>query len=217
MPIDANRLDRLTGAVLALAWLGVWGAWIAYPAAGLTQNAIDLAQWSGYLTDVRGGSLAAMPDLLRLGVALGAVALAVSAAGRDRPWLRWTLRIVALLPGLMLLPPYPYFLQLWRSAEYGRRFVVAMVLWLGVLASFWARSLPAEARRAVLIALSAGAAGTGIAAYLALRMPFQAHYAAHLAPGWGVIIFVGGLVIAAGCQLASWIAARRDSAIGPAE
>lgn len=212
MTISPRRLDQLSSAALALSWLGIWGAWIAHPMAGLTLDAIDLAEWAGFLTDVRSGPLGAMPDLLRLGIALMAVALAVSAAGFDRHWLRWALRIVAVLPGLMLIPPYPYFLQLWRSPDYGGRFVVAMVLWLGVLAACWAGRLPPAIRRLAVIALSVGAAGVGLAAYAALRLPFQAHYAAHLAPGWGVITFVGGLAIAAGCQLAAWIVARGPEA-----
>jgi hypothetical protein len=209
--ISPRRMDQLSSAALALSWLGIWGAWIAHPDAGLTLDAVDLAEWAGFLTDVRSGPLGAMPSLLRLGIALMAVALAVSAAGLTRQWLRWPTRIVAAVPGLMLLPPYPYFLQPWRSPEYGIRFVVAMVLWLGVLAACWAGRLRPAIRRLVVVALSVGAAGAGLVAYLALRRPFQAHYAAHLPPGWGVIIFAGGLAIAAGCQLAAWIAARRLS------
>ncbi len=188
-----SQTDWFALAALCLAWLGVWGAWIPHKTASLTQNAIDLAEWSAILNDVRFGSLAGMPDRLRLAIALAAVALAVAAGLLENRWLRGALRTVAVLPGFVLLPPYPFGLQLWRSELYGTRFIVAMVLWVGVAASGLTGHLAWSVRRALVMAFAAAAAGLSAWAFLALRLPFQAHYDSPLMPGWGVIAFVGGL------------------------
>lgn len=209
MKAEQRRADGLALAALGLAWLGIWGAWVPHETAGLTQNADVLAYWSGILPEVRAGSLALMPDVLRLGVALASVALAVSAGALRSPWLRWAVRLVALLPGLILLPPYPFVLDLWNSPEYGRRFVVAMVLWLGVPASGLADLLPGAARRALVVVLAAGGAALGGWAFAALRVPFAARYAQAIPPGWGVVAFVAGLALAAVTQIIASVQARR--------
>lgn len=192
----ARRADRGAALALALAWVGVWGAWIPHKTAGLTQNAVDLAAWSGLLIDVQAGPLGAVPDLLRLGIALGLLALAVTAGALESAALRWGARIAAALPGLVLLPPYPAVLRPW-TAEALPRFVIGAGLWLGIAASFFADRLPAQARRIAAAALALGGAVLGGWTFALLRRPFAAHYAAPIPPGWGVAAFVGGLAIAA--------------------
>lgn len=199
MTTSRRRLpaDALALALVALAWIGVWGAWIPHLTAGLTQNAPRLAYWSGVLPEVRGGSLALMPDMLRLAMALAAVALAVSAGSLRSVWLRWAVRIVALLPGLVLLPPYPYVLDLWNSEPYGRRFIIALVVWIGVPASGLLDLLEPGVRRITAAVLALAGAVLGAWTFTALRGPFAARYAEPIAPGWGVIAFSGGLIAAA--------------------
>ncbi len=197
---ERSRADGAALAALGLAWLGIWGAWIPHRTASLTQNAIDLAQWAGILNDVRFGSLGHVPDLLRLAVALAGVALAVGAGMLHNHWLRWGVRLAALLPGLVLLPPYPFVLQLWNSDEYGRRFVIASFLWIGVAASLLTDRLAWQMRRALLAGLGVAAAALGAGTFLALRHPFEAHYASPVLPGWGVLAFVVGLAAASVIQ-----------------
>ena len=76
-----NRITRYIGTltVLALlvAWAGAWAAWVPHRSLGLTQNAIDLAEWSTFLPEVRFGGLRTMPEMLRLAITLCSVALAV--------------------------------------------------------------------------------------------------------------------------------------------
>lgn len=196
----ARRLDGITLAALAAAWLGVWGAWIPHPTVSLTQNALNLAEWSTALSDVRFGPYGQAPDVLRLAVALASLALAVAAGFAPRRWVRWGLRLAALLPGLVLFPPYPYFLELWRSPQFGGRFVIALALWLGVAGSFFADRLPARQHRALVVLLAALAVALGGWAYLALRGPFSAHYDARLVPGWGLVLFVAALLVVAAAQ-----------------
>ena len=212
MRADFQRADGLALAALGLAWLGIWGVWIPHKTAGLTQNADVLAYWSGVLPEVRFGPLALMPDLLRLGIALASLALAVSAGTLRSPWLRWAVRLLALLPGFILLPPYPFVLDLWNSPEYGRRFIVAMVLWLGVPASGLTDLLPGVVRRALVVVLAVGGAALGGWAFGALRTPFAVRYAQAILPGWGVVAFIAGLTIA---SIAQAIAALRERQAAP--
>lgn len=206
---DPRAAERASVVALATAWLSVWGAWIPHHTAGLTQNAIYLADWSDILTDVRFGPLAHIPNMLRLAVALAVVGLCVALRGVRSPWLRWGLRALAVLPGLVLLPPYPQVLSLWRSEVYGARFVVAAVLWVGAAACLLLDLLPAQARRVLVAVFATGALALGAWAFLALRGPFSAHYAARVLPGWGVLIFCAGLAAAAGLQIAVLVAAAR--------
>lgn len=203
-----STLDAAALAALALAWVGLWGAWVPHTTAGLTQNAFVLAYWSGVLPEVRWGRLGFMPDAVRLAIALAVVALALAAGAIRSPWLRWAVRLVALVPGLILLPPYPFVLDLWRSDVYGRRFVIAAAAWLGVAAAALVDRLPDAVRRALIIVLALAGAGLGIRAFAALRGPFAARYAAPIPPGWGFVLFAGGLLAAALLQGAGLLSAR---------
>lgn len=193
-----DRLSLLGGA---LAWIGVWGTWIPHPTAALTYNAVDLTVWVGFLWDVRFGSLGGKPDILRAGLAAAAVTLALCAGVLKRPGARWVLRLAALVIGLILLPPYPQVLDLWRSEEYGIRFLIAAGSLVGVLLSGLVDFAPAQMRRASILATSGLAIWQTLRAYLVFRPPFEAHYNHAIPLGWGMLLFVGGLALAGGGAL----------------
>ncbi len=207
---ETRTADRLAILALALAWVGLWGAWIPHKTAGLTQNAVDLASWSGLLMDVQSGPLGAVPDLLRLGIALGLLALAVAAGALNNAALRWAARIAAALPGLVLLPPYPAVLRPW-TAEALPRFLIAAGLWLGIAASLLVKRLPPRIRRTAAAALAIGGAALGGWTFALLRKPYTAHYAAPIPPGWGVAAFVGGLAIAAALEATGAVRRAREA------
>ena len=188
--------------LLMLAWIGLWGAWIPARTVGLTQNALYLAEWSTILPESRFGGMAYLAEVLRLSIALAVVALAISVGVLKNPLTRWAIRMVACLPGLVILPPYPELLNLWRSASYGTRFVVAVVLFAGVLATALTDLLPARFQRWLVSGLSLVAAGLAIWAFFSLRVPFEARYTGVLVPGWGFDVFVGGLMVAGVTQIA---------------
>ena len=190
-----SRGDLLSVAVLCVVWIGIWGPWIPDRAAALSQNALYLAEWSGVLPDVPSGLVMSMPDLLRLAVMLSALALFVVLGAVRFGWVRWAMRGFAALVGLVLLPPYPFVLQLW-SGSYGTQFTIAVVVFVGLGASLLVDRLTVQVRRSIVIGLSVCAAGLGAWAFLKLRLPFEAHYAAPIMPGWGALAFVGGLAAA---------------------
>ncbi len=199
----APRPDWIALAALALAWVGIWGAWIPHKTASLTQNAIYLADWSDVLPQVYAGPLAGTPNMLRLALALAIVALAAALRSVRHVGMRWGLRALAALPGLVLLPPYPHVLALWHSETYGMRFIVAMVLWVGVAASVLMDLLPPKIHCGLIGALSIGAAGLGAWSFFMLRRPFEEHYAHTIPPGWGMVVFVISLIATALTQVAT--------------
>jgi hypothetical protein len=206
----------LSAGTLALAWIGIWGAWIPHQTVSLTQNALYLAEWSTFLPGVRFGDLARVPEWLRLAVSLASVTLAVGAGGLGKRWLQWVFRLAALTPGLIMLPPYPELLKLWWSEAYGLRFVMAAVVWVGVAASVLSDLLPDQIRRGLVTVLSGLTVGLGRWAFLALHSRFEVYYATPLAPGWGVLLLLGGLVLAAILQLSTLVwDIRRHAAATP--
>lgn len=194
-------------AALGVAWLGVWGAWIPHQTVALTQNAVDLAEWATFLTDVRYGGLQLMPELLRLSISLAVVALAVAAGCLSAWWRRWLLRLAALIPGLMLLPPYPFIFRPFGSG-YEVRLLVALAMWLGVALTLLTDRLSMRLQRALAMSFAGAAAVAGLWAYGALHSPFVAHYNQPLLPGWGLIVFAVGLVGAINLEVWGTIAFR---------
>jgi hypothetical protein len=210
----ARHADGLSLGGSLAAWFGLWGAWIPHPTVALTHNAVDLADWAGFLSDVRFGDLHGMPDVLRMGIAAAAVTLALSAGGLKKPIMKWAVRFLALIVVVLLMPPYPQVFDLWRSEEYGMRFLVAAGALVGLLLSGLLDLAPAWGRRVGMVITSTAAIWQALRAYLAFRSPFSAHYAYPIPypmpPGWGLLLFVGGLVVAGLSALSAISIIRAD-------
>jgi hypothetical protein len=210
-----NRVIRHTGTltvlVLLVAWAGAWAAWVPHRSLGLAQNAVDLAEWSTFLPEVRFGGLRIMPELLRLAITLTSVALAVAAGALENRWLRWALRLLALLPGVVLLPPYPHLLQLWWSESYGLRFIAAAVGLLSPLVGGLSDLLPKRARRAFVVGLSLAALALGLRAFLILRGQFAAYYPEPIGVGRGALMFLAGLLTAALLQAIAFLPRKQPT------
>ena len=204
-----QRADRIGIAALLLAWLGLWGAWVTHRVVSLRQNALDFAEWATYLPTVRSGEITLMPDVLRLGVALAVIALAIAASGLPSLIVRIIIRALAFIPGLLLLPPYPFTFEFFWSDSYGMRFTAASIALVGVAASFLLDRQPEGRRRIIILLLSAVAAILGGLAFAVLRQPFESLYSRALWPGWGTLAFIGGLAIAAIMQVDALIREMR--------
>ena len=190
-----SRSELLVGGLL-IAWLGAWGAWLAHPLAGLTQAALDLAVVSQRLHDVLYWRLGNMPDVLRASLGLTAVALSAAARGATHRWQRWLLRALAFVLALRLLPPYPQVLDLWRSPDFGARFIVAAITLVAWAATLTGRRWPERWQVAVTLALGLAALLTGLLAFFALRGAFATATQLTFAPGWGLVAYVAGLLLA---------------------
>jgi hypothetical protein len=189
--------------VLTLVWIGIWGAWIPAKAASLTQNALYLAEWSTISPEARFQGMSYLAEALRLSVALAVIALAISANAIRGFTRRWLVRTIAALPGLVILPPYPYVLDLWRSASYGNRFIVAAVLFIGVAACVIIDILPRKLRHVMITILCLASAALGIWTFLVLRVLFEVRYTGVILPGWGLGLYVAGLLVTTVTQVAA--------------
>jgi hypothetical protein len=190
-----ERLDRAVWIVLLGAWLGVWGAWFPHPATALRLNPIDLAEWTTFL---RSSDLRLMPELVRLSVVLAMIALSVSAGSIHNPLLRWGSRLLALIPALLILPPYPFILQAWWSESYGLRFVVAALGIVGTAAALLLDQRPVQWRIMITGMLAITSAALAVWTFITLRIPFGQRYAESIMPGWGIVLFIAALLVVIG-------------------
>lgn len=188
--------ERIVFVALVAACLGVFGVWVPHRVVGLRQNAIDLAEWATFLPEVRGGILRYVPDLLRLAVALAVVASVIQAARNLNRWVAWGVRLLALIAGVLLMPPYPFVLQLWGSDAYSLRFLIASLVLIGVAASLLTSRLPERIHLAVLTVLSLLGLALSTWAFISMAEPFAIRYSDAISPGWGAVTFFAGLAIA---------------------
>jgi hypothetical protein len=117
------------GAVLAF-----YLPWITNPAAALTFNAYDLAEWTSLRPDVRGGAIPLLAPLL-LRAVLGLIALlfglrALNHAG----WQRWLYAALALALAITLLPPLDFFRGAFDDPNYRQQFGLAVGTLIGLVA-----------------------------------------------------------------------------------
>lgn len=204
-----NSLNLTVLIALLVAWLGLWGAWIGNSAVALRINSIDMAEWATFLTEVRTGSLHFVPDLLRLSIILSLIALAVSATEIRFMGLQWLARGLAVTPALILMPPYPFVLQLWWSESYSLRFIFAALGIVSILLSVLADRF-VTGRRLVTVILAAASLGLAAWSYLTLQGPFAIRYGELIQPGWGLLIFTLGLLTAVIVEV---VAVIRGSAV----
>lgn len=193
--MEEKLRERFTVAALLAAWIGIWGAWIPSQVGALRQNAFDMAEWATFLPEVRSGTLNVIPDILRLSIALITIAVAWRSLKIERVWLRWGIRFACIVPSLLLMPPYPFVMQLWGSESYGLRFTVASFTLIGVGLSPVAGRVPKQIWSAANAGLSLLAAGSALYTYLALQGSFSIRYGVKIEAGWGFIVFIIGLLL----------------------
>ncbi len=179
---------------LLAIWLGFWMPWIAAEAVSLRLNPLDMAEWATFLPAARNGPLTWFPDLLRMSCSLAAIAFCLGAGFLQKSWARWLLRGLALLPGLLILPPYPEVLQLWGSPSYGARFVIAALTLGGVPVATTLDRFDDRVRSGVCLLLSGGAVALGVWSFVVLSASFTTGYARLLSPGAGAILAWAGQI-----------------------
>nr|MBN1229628.1 hypothetical protein [Anaerolineae bacterium] len=194
MRINVSRGDFLGFAGLLLAWIGAWGAWITHKAAGLTLNAYDLAERAEYLQEVRFGDMSAAPDTLRFSIVMALIAFAIAAGFIRHWWIRLVARLTAVLPCLVLFPPYPQILSPWRSGQYRTQFIIAAMLVVGVALSYLIDRFPVQRRRILSIIFCIPGIVPGIWGYLSLtRLLGELYDLGVFPPGWGLLAYTAGL------------------------
>jgi len=128
-----SNLSRIPWYIVAL--VAYYLPWIYHPAAGLTFNAYDLAEWVSLHPAVRGASVPLVaPFLLR--VVLGGLALlfCLRALRSDRTWVRLAYAGLAVLLAITLLPPFDFFRGAWDDPNYRQQFALAIGTLIGLVA-----------------------------------------------------------------------------------
>jgi hypothetical protein len=166
-----KRIITLIGVALAI--LGFYGPWVTSQVAALTYNALDLTEFSKFIVRAHLGEITREAFLVPIIAAALALAVWASQPARLARALRYALAFAAAALSLVPLPPYPYLLKAYSSAEdrgsfwlsvaglvgivllcvFGRRiagrwrsltlFLLALIGALPAAWEFFARALPA--------------------------------------------------------------------------
>jgi hypothetical protein len=187
-----RRSNWLGLAMLVIAAISLWGAWIPAKAVALRVNAFDFAEWSTVLMQVRSGELRLFPEIIRIAIVLCGIALALKAGDIRNLWVRWLIRAAALLPAILVVPQFPFWLQDAHRVRFG----IAVIGLIGVGLSALA-DRNERIRSWLIIGTAISAAVLAIWGYAVLSVPFAARYGGSMVIGWGLIAFVGMLVGAA--------------------
>ena len=195
-----SRASRWIGlAGVALALVGVWGAWVPHRATALRLSGWDLAE---YLKFVPGADVPR--DLFYWPVWCAAIALGLcanqrvgeSASGRRDRWL-WRVVWVGVALGLMvvILPPYPDTLTGFRSTEHRWRFALGTSGLLLVLLTLTSRRWPKRLVGGLLVALACFGSLPALWQFLQVRNELEAVYGGRIGWGWGLVVFFLGWVV----------------------
>ncbi len=180
--------------LLALAVVGCYLPWVWHPAAGLSPNIYDLAEWVSLHPLARTSTPPLLTSfLLRTVFGLLAVIIALQAGQLERRKARWAAWLAALVLGLTLFPPLEFFVSARDDANYRQQFVLgSTTVVLVIVLALGNSRIPAKAKGvaagiAALVAAVLGVWGLAQAADMvrALGIPFT--------PGSGVILLVCSL------------------------
>ena len=170
------RWYGLSIVALLLAWVGCYLPWIATKGAALSSNLPDLAEWMTLNPYGRGSALLT-PLALRGVFGLIAVALANLTPLLTAPMVstgravRWTVRVLALLIAIGLLPPFDFFRTSPDDPNYRQQFLITLLTCAGVLIA-WRRPIRVLAVPAVILAIVCGGLGVlaSVSAWAALKL-----------------------------------------------
>jgi hypothetical protein len=183
-----ERAGWLAGVGIALAVIGVWGAWVPHRAAGLVLSGWDLAEYVKFLP-----GNPAIRELFYLPVCCAGVALSLWAnhrAARLAPRIGLTGAAVALVS--TVLPPYPHVFDGFRIAEFRWQFILSASAVLLILAGWFSARWPARVSAGLLLAGALVGAFPALWQFLNIRDDIASLYGSGLGWGWGLVLFLTG-------------------------
>jgi hypothetical protein len=191
-----KRALVLVGAVLAI--LGFYGPWVTGQSqvAALTYNALDLTEFCKFIVRAQLGEITR--ELFLVPIVAAALVLALWASQPD--WLnsalRRTLTLVAAIFSLVPLPPYPYLLKAYSSAEDRGSFWLSLA---GVALIFvLGRRLAGKWRNVALVALALLGAVPPAWEFFARALPaISRAYGSPAMVGWGLMVMTIGFALVA--------------------
>jgi hypothetical protein len=198
-----KRIITLVGVVLAI--LGFYGPWVTTQRqiAALTYNALDLTEFSKFIARARLGDITR--ELFLVPIVAAALALALWASRPDQLLhvLRYALTFVAAIFSLVPLPPYPFLLRAYSSAEDRGLFWLSMAGLLGVALVFvLGQRISRRWRDVTFVSLALIGALPASWEFLARALPaISGVYGSSTVVAWGFIVtIVGFALIAAGAM-----------------
>ncbi|RIK53402.1 MAG: hypothetical protein DCC57_08350 [Chloroflexi bacterium] len=175
---------------------GVFGPWVAHPAAGLVITGLDLGEYVKFLPTVQRGEIWLWRPGFYAPLVCVSATCSLAAYRRDlgyAPWLRGLLLLLALVSALNLLPP-AWTPQRLLAAEF-RWQTSALVLLLAALGLSPLLALLPRSQAAAAASLAALAALVfPIQGFLAILPAVGALMARPISPAWGMWCTVAGLL-----------------------
>src|SRR5438046_4967324 len=146
----ANLMPRvratLTSLGYALALVSYWAPWVAHKDAGLAIAEVDLVEFPKFMPQFRAGDLVVWREAFYVPLLVLSIALVILAVTVRPVWLRWLLRLVALV-----LPLTPSIFNVLESHELQTQLnMLAIVVLVLLLTRIW-RRLSGRALRALLL------------------------------------------------------------------
>ena len=194
-----KRIITLTGALLAA--LGFYGPWVTTQrqVAALTYNALDLTEFCKFILRAQLGRVTR--ELFLVPIVAAALALALWACQPDSRSriLRYGFSAMAVVLSLVPLPPYPYVLTAYASAEDRGSFWLSLVGLLGVvLITLLGQRIMSRWRDAAFVALALIGTALPVWEFAARALPAVSRaYASPAVVGWGLVVTVAGFVLLA--------------------
>ncbi|NPV67207.1 MAG: hypothetical protein HPY64_08695 [Anaerolineae bacterium] len=195
-------MDWLCLGSQLLAVVACFLPWLWHPAAALSPQVFDLAEWTSLVPEIRNRPVALLPSLLlRSSVALLAVAIWLAAVGRqDHHQVTCIQGAIAVCLTLMLLPPADFFLTAQEDPNYRQQFWIALVAVGIMVAAIVSRPrLAAWIPRLAAVALFLGAA-CAIAGLIA-SAPLTTTLGVSMRLGAGIFLYVLGALASGACLI----------------
>ncbi|MFN7208793.1 MAG: hypothetical protein ACK4P1_00175 [Aggregatilineales bacterium] len=203
----------LLNAALFIALIGYYVTWINNPAAALSANAFDLAEWVGLIPAVRYAEPPmSAPFALRAALVCLAWLFALRSAASERLGARIGLGGIALALAVSLRPPIAFFRGETADPNYRQLAALCLIGLIGV-GAFIGLGGRGRARRLWLwLALPIALIG-GVSAVLGLRGALEALAPLRIPSPLGVGAFLYGIGISAHAALCFGLIRRAQKSV----
>lgn len=180
-----------------LALLGYFGPWIDHPAAVLVVTGLDLGEYVKFLVPIQNGSISIWRESFYLPLLCVSLSLSLFAFRQELDFSRLIAYVCLVMAGVAALNMLPPAWTPSRLATPEFRLQVAAIgICIGAaLCSPLLSLLPYKMSCILVILLSLVAGILPVRNFLLILPTVEELYNSSLSPGWGVYVFLGGLIV----------------------